>query len=372
MESKIIIKKQIIIWGIVLTGAILLIIGFFLIFKINEPKISYEYYINDIKSDILGTNLVRYDCNKDITILYDKDVKALSHSKLDSDTKCNLYFEDSLGNYIFNYAYAKDDDTIYNEMDNVIGYTGENPNNYVYFNCDDYSNKDTCEVWRILEVVKITNEETDKYRLKLIRNDALMLGDITKFIWANKGTNEGFSTANIGTLLNNGYYNSLSDYEYASDTTVLKLDFSKIGLKNDKTRNMLSTGNFKMISEHYENGSADGWYKNENFGINIDVLVGLPTISDYVLTKMDTCKNVSISNFKTCSEKSYLDKNEGIWLLNYDTTNNGTYPFHLENGSISSLSPTFKYLIYPTLYLKSDVMYKGGNGTLDNPYLLNY
>ena len=228
MESKIIIKKQIIIWGIVLTSAILLIIGFFLIFKINEPKISYEYYINDIKSDILGTNLVRYDCNKDITILYDKDVKALSHSKLDSDTKCNLYFEDSLGNYIFNYAYAKDDDTIYNEMDNVIGYTGENPNNYVYFNCDDYSNKDTCEVWRILEVVKITNEETDKYRLKLIRNDALMLGDITKFIWANKGTNEGFSTANIGTLLNNGYYNALSDYEYASDTTWLKLDFSKI------------------------------------------------------------------------------------------------------------------------------------------------
>ena len=63
MESKIIIKKQIIIWGIVLTSAILLIIGFFLIFKINEPKISYEYYINDIKSDILGTNLVRYDCN---------------------------------------------------------------------------------------------------------------------------------------------------------------------------------------------------------------------------------------------------------------------------------------------------------------------
>ena len=81
---------------------------------------------------------------------------------------------------------------------------------------------------------------------------------------------------------------------------------------------------------------------------------------------------MAISNFKTCSEKSYLDKNEGIWLLNYDTTNNGTYPFHLENGGISSLSPTFKYLIYPTLYLKSDVIYKGGNGTLDNPYLLNY
>lgn len=42
------------------------------------------------------------------------------------------------------------------DADNNIRYIGKDPNNYVYFNCSDYSNQSdsTCEKWRIIGVFK--------------------------------------------------------------------------------------------------------------------------------------------------------------------------------------------------------------------------
>ena len=50
--------------------------------------------------------------------------------------------------------------------DGNIRYYGASPNNYIYFNCDDYSNQTsrTCETWRIIGIfdgkVKILREDT--------------------------------------------------------------------------------------------------------------------------------------------------------------------------------------------------------------------
>ena len=50
--------------------------------------------------------------------------------------------------------------------DGNIRYYGASPNNYIYFNCDDYSNQtsSTCETWRIIGIfdgkVKILREDT--------------------------------------------------------------------------------------------------------------------------------------------------------------------------------------------------------------------
>ena len=55
-------------------------------------------------------------------------------------------------------------------------YIGDNPNNYVYFNCDDLSNQSasTCEVWRIIGVFDV-DDGTGNYeqRIKLVRGSAL-------------------------------------------------------------------------------------------------------------------------------------------------------------------------------------------------------
>ena len=91
------------------------------------------------------------------------------------------------------------------DPDNNIRYIGANPNNYVYFNCSNYSNQSdsTCEKWRIIGVFKnMTKEDGSKEDLvKIIRDDSL--GSIA---WDSNNVND-WSTASLQTTLNGTYYN---------------------------------------------------------------------------------------------------------------------------------------------------------------------
>ena len=61
-----------------------------------------------------------------------------------------------------------------------IRYYGASPNNYIYFNCSDYSNQSssTCETWRIIGVFE--------GKVKLIRGS-----QIGPYSWDNKNTSTG-------------------------------------------------------------------------------------------------------------------------------------------------------------------------------------
>ena len=61
-----------------------------------------------------------------------------------------------------------------------IRYYGASPNNYIYFNCSDYSNQtsSTCETWRIIGVFD--------GKLKIMRNET-----IGNYSWDNKNTSTG-------------------------------------------------------------------------------------------------------------------------------------------------------------------------------------
>ena len=84
-----------------------------------------------------------------------------------------------------------------------IRYYGASPNNYIYFNCSDYSNQSssTCETWRIIGVFE--------GKVKLIRGS-----QIGTYAWDNKNTSTGAETAygkndwtdaRLMKLLNPGY-----------------------------------------------------------------------------------------------------------------------------------------------------------------------
>ena len=184
-----------------------------------------------------------------------------------------------LGKTIETYEVATDD------PDNNIRYIGANPNNYVYFNCSDYSNQSdsTCEKWRIIGVFKnVTKEDGTKEDLvKIIKDDRLNNTDIR---WDYKQTGVGTSTTNNGSndwtdsqlmmMLNptdylksgytiesgvvkdsNGqaiyqnmgsYYNGTSGCKPASITSgssfsCTSIDFTSTGLKNDLTRNAIES-----------------------------------------------------------------------------------------------------------------------------------
>ena len=57
-----------------------------------------------------------------------------------------------------------------------LRYAGSNPNNYVYFNCDNGKdeNSTNCELWRIIGLVNVkTNTSAIEQRLKIIRNESI-------------------------------------------------------------------------------------------------------------------------------------------------------------------------------------------------------
>ena len=169
------------------------------------------------------------------------------------------------------------------DPDNNIRYIGANPNNYVYFNCSDYSNQSdsTCEKWRIIGVFKnMTKSDGSKEDLvKIIKDDSL--GNIK---WDYKKKGLGTSTKDYGsndwtdsqlmmmlnpidylksgyTIENNivkdskgqaiyqnmgAYYNGTSGCEPASiasgaDFTCTSINFTSTGLKNDLTRNAIES-----------------------------------------------------------------------------------------------------------------------------------
>ena len=65
MESKIRLKKSTVIGGIIFLSIILLVTGIYIASKVMTPSIKYNYYINGIPSDMVGTNLSNYECNED-------------------------------------------------------------------------------------------------------------------------------------------------------------------------------------------------------------------------------------------------------------------------------------------------------------------
>ena len=174
--------------------------------------------------------------------------------------------------------FASDDYPDYN-----IRYIGANPNNYVYFNCSDYSNQSdsTCEKWRIIGLFNnITDSDGDeKDLIKIIRDDSLgnLYWDYKKngvgsstIDYIDNGSND-WSDSQLMMMLNpvdylkSGYTNSNDIISYNNQELYSKMgsyyngtegckpaeiakgdnfnceeiDFTTTGLKNDSTRDAI-------------------------------------------------------------------------------------------------------------------------------------
>jgi len=282
-----------------------------------------------------------------------------------------------------------------------IRYYGANPNNYIYFNCSDYSNQtsSTCETWRIIGVFE--------GKLKLIRGSR-----IGQYSWDNKNTSTGaensfgnndWTTARLMKLLNpsdyykvdsndNGlgqslYYNSASGKCYSGqNNATVNCDFTSTGIKNDITRN--------MIAETIWN--IGGWndssiYPNQVYGYErgTKVYTRRPTTwtgkialaypSDYgYAVDLNQCKDKTLNNYSdsTCTSnnwmKSILGTSSWGWLL----TPYSGYSGHAWSVASSGYVYYINYAytangVAPVLSLSSELEIESGEGTSDNPYKLN-
>ena len=288
-----------------------------------EPFIKNDYFIasyidgewsNEIPGKNDGYVVDKIVCDNGATGTWDNEEWGINIRNATKKIKCSVFFivkPVSVTEKITTLATTDTTNFATDDADNNIRYIGANPNNYVYFNCSDYSNQSdsTCEKWRIIGVFKnVTKSDGTKEDLvKIIKDDIL---NNTTISWDYKKNGVGTSTTDYGsndwtdsqlmmmlnptdylksgyTIDNNivkdsngqaiyqnmgSYYNGTSGCKPAAvasgaDFTCTSIDFTSTGLKNDLTRNAIEsvvwnlggTANYQSSS----NGLASHFYGYE-------------------------------------------------------------------------------------------------------------
>ena len=280
-----------------------------------------------------------------------------------------------------------------------IRYYGASPNNYIYFNCSDYSNQtsSTCETWRIIGLFD--------GKLKLIKSES-----IGAYSWDNKDTSTGaendtgkndWTTARLMKLLNPSnyykvdsndnnlgqslYYNSASGKCYSGqNNATVDCDFTSTGIKNAETRNMIAETTYNL------GGWNDtGVYPNEiyEYERGTTVYTGRPTTwtgkialaypSDYgYAADLNQCKQ-TLANYdnSTCTSNNWMKaiitdngSNHG-WLLTPDSSYSfGAWYSH---GNVGEYFTGAARGAVPVLSLSSKLGIESGDGSSSNPYKLS-
>lgn len=270
------------------------------------------------------------------------------------------------------YEYNTTNSIMFDNFENYR-YYGANPNNYVYFNCDDYSNQSssTCEVWRIIGVF---NNGYLTHQIKIIRNES-----IGTYQTSEVGNEEigAFIDSYLSYTLNNEAGSKEATYWSRTLGTCnlnanYKCDFSKTGLKNTTTRNLISN-----VSWFIPNSIEGDLYPNDLYQGEIDgsttagEMISIMYKSDYgYATDIRKCNiQVNLYNSSECTENNWLFLGSSEWIMG-TTENNYKAYIVAENGAVVTYTITSEANVRPTLYLKTEQTIKSGTGTLADPYQL--
>ena len=285
-----------------------------------------------------------------------------------------------------------------NTKDQNVRYYGSDPNNYVSFNN---------ELWRIIGVF---NDN-----VKLVRKDSL--GNLSwdsseENINRGWGVNQwGESTYEDGTsypgsdlmqYLNKMYYggdttitcfNSLNNTE-----TICPKDSNDKFLTIDETSKVLidnHTWNIGAVESSKKTDTLE-FYKRER-GTNVKTCtsgsicndnvirttiwtgyVALPYVTDWAYASSESICETNMqaqddSNNYICKNNNWIN-NRSTWTW-YLTPSIGSVGADrawdiLYNGSFGDTSTRFNFSVYPSIYLKNNVIIESGTGTSDNPYML--
>ena len=279
-----------------------------------------------------------------------------------------------------------------------IRYYGASPNNYIYFNCSNYSSQTstTCEKWRIIGYVD--------NKVKLIRGS-----QIGTFSWDNKNDSTGgtltygkndWTTARIMRLLNpstyyttdsndNGYGQSLywnaksGTCFFGANNATKSCNFTSIGIKNTTTRNLISetkyylggSNTFSIYSNQmydYERGKAVFTGRPTEWTGK----VGLAYPSDYgYAADFRSCtQDLDNYNNSACTSKNWMKAiiapNYGALINPHSDVSYSIWRIN-QNGGVGYDIASTDYGITPVIYLDPKLAIKSGTGTSSSPYQLS-
>ena len=283
----------------------------------------------EVDIDSINTTQINYTCLDDISC---RHLYRISEIEEDNNTYKITKYDEMVGFLSGTSGVRKIEDNYY--------YYGDNPNNFIYYNCEDEQDTKTCELWRIIGI--FYNSVDNKYYPKLIRNDSLDLTEYSK-------TNNTWNTSSILTTLK----------EFKIKSSVLKEDI------NNKIENVNNKNEIETLND--TNKSS----------------IMLMNLSDYINTSI--CENKKINEFnEECLNNNWLNRNylTDEWTMTIkhiepyidEITSELITP---ENNMVYSIGSniktslvTDKLNIRPTIYLKDDTILFDGDGTYEKPYII--
>lgn len=267
-----------------------------------------------------------------------------------NDNKCDLLYRVKNVNKKDNRYVITNYDILVPYMSSVVGirkvnnnyyYYGDNPNNFVYYNCANELDIKTCELWRIIGFVN----DNGKYLTKLIRNDS-----IGKY----KYDNQVWKSSDISKYLN-------KDYKLSNASTLKEYSF--------KQENITDL-NIRLNDIKY----LDNVNKSN---------ILLMSLSDYF--NASVCENKKINEYTgECISNNWLNNK----LIDSEYTISVKYQELVLDDEENEISPLINDIVYavggdikdvnisseldvrPVVYLSSRTLLIGGSGTFNNPYVL--
>ena len=281
-----------------------------------------------------------------------------------------------------------------NTPDQNIRYYGSDPNNYVSFNN---------ELWRIIGVFG--------NNVKLVRKDSLgslswdssessINGGVGINQWGESKDADGneYAGADLQVYLNKMYYGGTSVTCYGAsgnktttcptntldETSKALIDnhtwnvgavYSSDTLELYKTERGTKIGKTCQTSGNGSGGCSDMVIRTTLWTGH----VALPYITDWAYASSESICETNVqaqdsSNDYICQNNNWMNSDTNIWMLSprdYSGPGGATYVSNIGgNGYIDKASAAELYAVFPTIYLKSNVLIESGNGTSDSPYIL--
>ena len=291
--------------------------------------------------------------------------------------------------YISNlYEYDGEGLKIDNTPDQNIRYYGSDPNNYVKFNN---------ELWRIIGVFG--------NNVKLVRSEKL--GDLSWDSSASSvnngwGVNE-WSQSALKNYLNTMYYGgtSVTCYNGQNNQTTTcptnKLDNTSKSLIDNHTWNTGAPNYNKIYNSTTESYDTVEFYKAERGTVNGKICssgtycndtvtrttewtgyIALPYITDYAYASSENDCNTKIDQSSTykCKNNNWMHygstENDATWFMSPLAHPAAAYFVGRVRGDglVQGGNAPNRFSVFPTIYLKSNILIESGNGTSSNPYIL--
>ena len=301
------------------------------LFKLKEPK---EIDASEIANYVSNNSKNYYTCLDTTECRF---LKRMITTEETEEANIKYY---NITKYDEFFGYLAGENGLRKLNNENYAFYGDNPNNYVYYNCANESDTKTCELWRIVGFVK----EENKYITKIIRDNTI------------------------------GEYKYSDNLQTWKDSEIFKLFDKEYKLAND---GYLKEIEFKQIN------MPD---LNETKNLNDDKIkakITIMNVEDY--QNASVCKDKLINEFDSnCFTNNWLNKYtpKADWTMTakylepYEdedseetiTPENNT--IYAVGSAVEDIEIDTELNVRPVVYLKDRTLITGGNGTFDSPYII--